>query len=96
MTEPTSEQRKAIQAYVHSSLSPLLESVLVKQLSMAALFMRDEVAQKKSALQRIAEMLEDGDGPDIEDLLTEGKPRLSADERAQLAVVVRWARLPRE
>lgn len=94
--DPTPEQRKAIKAYVKGSLSPLIESVLTKQLSMAAVFMRDELTGKKPALQRIAEWLEDGDGPDLEDLLTDDskRPRLNADERAQLAVIVRWARLP--
>ena len=40
---PTPEQRKAIEAYVHSDLSPLIEAVLVKRLGMAAVFMRDKL-----------------------------------------------------
>jgi hypothetical protein len=48
------------------------------------------------ALKRIAEWLEDGEGPDLDDLLndTTRRPRLSEGEREQLAVIVRWARLP--
>lgn len=51
----------------------------------------------KPTLQRIAEALEDGDGPDLDELLQDESiaPRLTLEERAQLEVIVRWARLPR-
>lgn len=95
MADPTIEERKAIEAFVRGTLSPLIEAVLTKKLSQAALFMRDELQTRKSALQRIAELLEDGEGPDLEDLTDDTKrPRLSAEERGHLAVIVRWARLP--
>lgn len=96
MAEPTNDERKAIEAFVKGTLSPLIEAVLTKKLSQAALFMRDELQARKPALQRIAELLEDGEGPDLEDLLTDDtkRPRLNIEERTQLAVIVRWARLP--
>jgi hypothetical protein len=42
-TLPTNEQREAVRAYVRRDLMPLIESVLVKRLSVAAVFMRDEL-----------------------------------------------------
>ena len=45
-------------------------------------------------LKYIADLLEDGEGPDIEDLLSEPSFWLDAAERQQLAIIVHWARLP--
>lgn len=52
---PTKEQRDAIQAYVRNDLMPLIESVLVKRLGLAAVFLRD-------TLQSSCEWHKDDDG----------------------------------
>jgi hypothetical protein len=44
-----------------------------------------------STLQHVAELLEDGEGPELHELLTEKLPRLSAEDRRALGVIVRWA-----
>jgi hypothetical protein len=49
MAEPINEQRKAVEAYVQGTLSPLIEQVLTKQLSMAAVFLRDELTGPRLA-----------------------------------------------
>lgn len=49
MAEPTNEQREAIRAYVHGTLAPLIEQVLVKQLSMAAVFLHEEATKRAAA-----------------------------------------------
>lgn len=46
--DPTAEQRKAIHAYVSGTLTPLIEHVLVKQLGMAAVFLRSEIAAREA------------------------------------------------
>lgn len=66
----------------HSNLIELAEEV-------AAIAERPH--EKKPALQRIAELLEDGDGPGLHDLLTEDRPRLTPYERRQLGVIAHWA-----
>ncbi|MGE4243654.1 hypothetical protein [Ramlibacter sp.] len=47
----------------------------------------------KPALQRIAELLEDGEGPDLNDLLrvSTKHPWLNDEERRHLGVIVHWA-----
>lgn len=46
----------------------------------------------KPTLQKIAELLEDGDGPGLTDLLAPAQPlrRLTLEEVSQLEVIVRW------
>jgi hypothetical protein len=41
MAEPTAEQRKAIRAFIDSTLLPLIGDVLEKKLTQAALTIRD-------------------------------------------------------
>jgi hypothetical protein len=43
MADPTNDQRKAIGAFVRGTLSPLIEEVLTKKLSQAAMFIADEM-----------------------------------------------------
>lgn len=51
MNDPTNEQRKAIRAFIDSTLTPLIGDVLEKKLTQAALVVRDltsEVARPRS------------------------------------------------
>ncbi len=40
----TEDQRRAIQAFVHSAIVPLIEDVIVKKLGQAAIVLRDELS----------------------------------------------------
>jgi hypothetical protein len=44
----TEEQRRAIQAFVHSAITPLIEEVIVKKLGQAAIILRDELSDKNA------------------------------------------------
>ena len=43
------EERDAVAAYVEGTLSPLITMLLVKQLSMAAVFLREQIAKTNAA-----------------------------------------------
>jgi hypothetical protein len=45
----TEDQRRAIQAFVHSAIVPLIEDVIVKKLGQAAIVLRDELAGGQAA-----------------------------------------------
>jgi hypothetical protein len=44
----TEEQRRAIQAFVHIAITPLIEEVIVKKLGQAAIILRDELSDKNA------------------------------------------------
>jgi hypothetical protein len=44
----TEEQRRAIQAFVHSAITPLIEEVIVKKLGQAAIVLRDELSDENT------------------------------------------------
>ena len=45
--QPTLEQEKAIRAYVHTSIMPLIEQVIVKKLGQAMVFAAGEFELKE-------------------------------------------------
>jgi hypothetical protein len=44
----TEEQRRTIQAFVHSAITPLIEEVIVKKLGQAAIVLRDELSDENA------------------------------------------------
>jgi hypothetical protein len=55
MNDPTSEQRKAVGAFVRGTLSPLIEEVLTKKLLQAAVFISDEIRRDAERARTITD-----------------------------------------
>jgi hypothetical protein len=76
----TEEQRRAIQAFVHSAITPLIEEVIVKKLGQAAIVLRDELSDENT---RAA--VEQAGGGEVNDL-TRSAAMLAVD-RAEFRIV---------
>lgn len=53
--EPTREQEKAIREYLHESIVPLIEQVLVKKLGQAMSYAAQELINPKREWQRLTQ-----------------------------------------
>ena len=68
------EERDAVAAYVEGTLAPLITMLLVKQLSMAAVFLREEIAKTNATAPLLTHKAEDAPS-DSELLDSRGKIR---------------------